>query len=94
MSCPNFTAPTPPGVTCECEVECACVDFETCPHEPSHWHQRFMGARCDDCGADFQADVFAYTRADALEAITTLAQERGWKVNRAKNRFACTECEE
>lgn len=88
----RFTVPPPPGISCECEVECACVDLSTCPHEPSHWHQRFMGMACDECDDDFQADVFAYTRAGAYEAIRQIAQERGWSITQGINYALCPTC--
>lgn len=77
----RFMVPPPTGTDCECEVACACTDFDACQHEPDHWHQRFMGAVCDTCGeATIEADVFAYTRADAFGAIASHAAEAGWKV--------------
>ena len=87
----QFTAPPPPGIACDCEVACDCPDLDRCPHEPDHWHQRFMGADCDCCSTAFiEADVFAYTRSAAFDAIANHAQERGWLVS--GDRYVCPEC--
>lgn len=90
----RITAPPPAGISCECEVECACPPpFEACTHEPSHWHTRFMGAVCDTCGhTRIEADVFAYTRAGAYKAIAVLARVRGWLVT-TDGQYTCPACQ-
>lgn len=88
----DITAPPPPGTTCECEVECDCFDLDACPHEPSHWHQRLMGASCDTCQITvIERDVLVYTRAHGYEAIARLARDAGWDVT-ADGVYTCPAC--
>ena len=92
----RFTAPPPPGTTCDCEPSCYCPDLNQtgpCDHILDHWHQRFMGASCDSCTdtEPIEADVFCYTRADAFAAIAGIARDAGWSVTDA-GYYQCPAC--
>ena len=89
----RFTAPPPPGVDCDCWKSCLCDNWNACDHEREHWHQRLMGASCDSCISTkpIEADVFCYTRDDALRAIAQIATDAGWPVTDA-GCYRCPAC--